>query len=276
MRGAASGRAARPGVGPFLAAGLLATHLAGPLPQLRPPLASAAVAANDRVVRVLDANAVKLERSGVVRLAGASTPTVGLPECFRYSPSAHLRRALPNGERVAVQITDSSRHFGVIAPRGKAGGPDAPSVNEALVAGGWARATRLGVDDGLAETLAQAQARAQASQSGLWVSCAALPPEVEATYDAIRAPPQSQPVALELGEGETVRQGAGPEPLQFRERCGEYEYYEDAKRAFDAAPERLSRLDSDGDGVPCGGLPHRPEIERRRLKVPRQVEARGS
>lgn len=254
--------------------------LAGPpqhgLQLLLPPARATSVVPSpvrlepDRVVRVLDANAVKLERRGVVRLAGASTPTVGLPECFRYTPSAHLRRALPAGERITVQITDSSRRLGLIAPRAVAGEPLAPTVNEQLVAGGWAKASRLGVDGDLADELARAQGRAQASHAGLWVSCAEQLPLVEARYEPIAGVPQTQPVALELGEGATVRQGsAGPQPPETRDRCGEFEYFEDAKRAFDAAPQRLARLDSDGDGVPCGGLPHRPEIERRQLKVPR-------
>ncbi|KAG8464452.1 hypothetical protein KFE25_003515 [Diacronema lutheri] len=271
----------------LLAAGLLAHHIASPAhaPQLllRPPLASAAVPARiseDRVVRVLDANAVKLEKSGVVRLAGASTPTVGgLPECFRFTPSAHLRRALPKGARVQVRVTDSARRLAVVTPHGRAGGAAAPSVNEALVTGGWARATRVGVDDdALAEALERAQASARASRVGLWVACDASHSPVEAVYEEVRAAPAVQPVDVTLGEGDAPRTAAStPAALrgQFAvsraraaDRCGEYVFFEDAKRAYDAAPARLARLDSDGDGVPCGGLPHRPEIERRQLKAP--------
>ncbi|KAJ1631051.1 hypothetical protein T492DRAFT_998410 [Pavlovales sp. CCMP2436] len=228
----------------------------------------------DEVERVLDANVVKLRSSGVVRLAGAVTPTLGLPECFRYTPSAHIRRALPARTRVEVELTDAgSRRLGLIRLRGRAGEPQATTVNEALVAGGWAKATLLGVEEAFGETLVSAQTSARARNAGLWISCDTLPPAVEAQYEEVaRVAPEAERVITLRPESTAAAITPQGSVFELRgDRCGEYAYYEDAKRAFDAAPTALARMDSDGDGVPCAALPHRPEIERRQLKAPRQA-----
>jgi endonuclease YncB( thermonuclease family) len=227
--------------------------LAG-VPSSLSPAALAAVAppaavafASDEVVRVIDANAIKLKRMGIVRLAGAATPTRGLPDCFAYSPSAHVRRLLPPRARVQVRLTDAERHLAIVRNEGPT---STPSVNEALVAGGWAKATRAGVDDALAAALTDAQAAAQSRRLGLWVACENVPKAMEVFYEDI----MGEPIIEE-------------QPTPVRDRCGEYPYFEDALKAFKLAPQRLARLDADGNGVPCAGLPHRPQIELRQFKV---------
>lgn len=227
------------------ASSVVAALLAAPMTWLQPLPVHAAP---DEVVRVLDQNTVKLKRAGVTRLAGMSTPTLNLPECFSFAPSSHLRRELPPRTRVEVDIEPSpgtpKRAFVTRTA------PDGLSVNERLVAGGWAKAVGGGSGgDERYASMRKLQRAAQAAHMGVWMACDARE-TVVARYDEL-GPPASEPA-----------------PIEVRTRCGEYRYFEDAKRAFDADPVGLSRLDSDGDGVPCAGLPHRPELERRQLKTP--------
>lgn len=203
----------------------------------------------DEVVRVLDANAVKLRKAGVVRLAGETTPASGLPECFRFTPSAHLRRALPPRTAVDVEVVAKGRAFIKRVATGDT------TVNEALVGGGWAKAnpypSSSDVVDGRYEKLVKLQMSARARHVGIWQLCdvEGLVPQ----FDDLTQP-----------SGQHMEVAARP----ASSRCGDYAYFEQAKEVFDSNPQRFASLDSDGDGIPCGGLPHRPEIERRQLKMP--------
>ena len=73
-------------------------------PALLRPLARAprldARASTDVVVRVMDADRVKLERAGVVRLAGVRTPTRDVPVCYNREPGVKTRGMLSRGAKV--------------------------------------------------------------------------------------------------------------------------------------------------------------------------------
>ena len=88
-------------------------------------------ASTDVVVRVMDADRVKLERAGVVRLAGVRTPTRDVPECYNREPGVKARAMLPRGTKVNVE--DVNGDADVVA-----GGK---SVSETLVREGYAYAT---------------------------------------------------------------------------------------------------------------------------------------
>ena len=63
----------------------------------------------------------------------------------------------------------------------------------------------------------------------------------------------------------------GDAPARYKS-CAEFEYYEDALAIFERAPESVrKRLDRDGDGVPCPGLPHTTDQERYRFKKRAEV-----
>ena len=140
-------------------------------------LPSWAALETDLVVRVLDANTVKLERLGVVSMAGARTPS-RLPDCFTYSPAAHLRQLIRPKETVQLQALPAKpKGTQVFLYRAR----DGLFINEALVEGGWAKTAPLkagtagelpSVTDQL-QKLTAAQAAAKGTGAGLWVSCPA-------------------------------------------------------------------------------------------------------
>ena len=206
-------------------------------------------ASTDVVVRVMDADRVKLERAGVVRLAGVRTPTRDVPVCYNREPGVKARAMLPRGTKVNVE--DVNGDADVVA-----GGK---SVSETLVREGYAYATprRRRASDGedyLGSVLAEAEAAAKRDQRGLWRPCGAAAPTVPvATFDDIDFQP-------------TPTKDYGDAPAKYKS-CAEFEYYEDALAIFERAPESVrKRLDRDGDGVPCPGLPHTTDRERYRFK----------
>jgi endonuclease YncB( thermonuclease family) len=206
-------------------------------------------ASTDVVVRVMDADRVKLERAGVVRLAGVRTPTRDVPVCYNREPGVKARAMLPRGTKVNVE--DVNGDADVVA-----GGK---SVSETLVREGFAYATprRRRASDGedyLASALAEAQEAAKRDQRGLWRPCGDASPSVPvATFDDIDFQP-------------TPTKDYGDAPAKYKS-CAEFEFYEDALAIFERAPESVrKRLDRDGDGVPCPGLPHTTDQERYRFK----------
>mgnify|MGYP003303756167 CR=1 FL=1 len=209
----------------------------------------AAHASTDVVVRVMDSDRVKLERAGVVRLAGVRTPTRDVPVCYNREPGVKTRGMLSRGAKVEVELSSGDANIVV-------GGK---SVSETLVREGYAYATprRRRASDGddyLGSALAEAQAAAKRDQRGLWRPCGGASPVVPvATFDDIDFQP-------------TPTKDFGDAPTKYKS-CAEFEFYEDALAIFERAPESVrKRLDRDGDGVPCPGLPHTTDRERYRFK----------
>ena len=93
--------------------------------------------------------------------------------------------------------------------------------------------------------------------------CEARPAGPLATLQATSAP--VVPVATFDYRFSAARR-TGDAPTKYKS-CAEFEYYEDALAIFERAPEGVrKRLDRDGDGVPCPGLPHTTDRERYRFK----------
>lgn len=66
----------------------------------------------DSVVRVVDANTVKLEKQGLVTMAGMQMPSAAssnfqFPDCFDKSPSYKIRKLIPKGTKVRVRAMRS-------------------------------------------------------------------------------------------------------------------------------------------------------------------------
>ena len=208
-----------------------------------------AYASTDVVVRVMDSDRVKLERAGVVRLAGVRTPTRDVPVCYNREPGVKTRGMLSRGAKVELEVDGGDANIVV-------GGK---SVSETLVREGYAYATprrrRESDGDYLASVLAEAQEAAKRDQRGLWRPCDATSAPVVpvATFDDIDFQP-------------TPTKDYGDAPAKYKS-CAEFEFYEDALAIFERAPESVrKRLDRDGDGVPCPGLPHTTDQERYRFK----------
>ena len=182
-------------------------------------------------------------------MAGVRTPTRDVPVCYNREPGVKARAMLPRGTKVNVE--DVNGDADVVA-----GGK---SVSETLVREGYAYATprRRRASDGddyLGSALAEAQEAAKRDQRGLWRPCGDASPVVPvATFDDIDFQP-------------TPTKDYGDAPAKYKS-CAEFEYYEDALAIFERAPESVrKRLDRDGDGVPCPGLPHTTDQERYRFK----------
>jgi hypothetical protein len=67
----------------------------------------------DRVTRILDANTIKLQKNGVVSVAGTRMPTPGssnfqFPVCLSKSPSSKLRQLVPPKTEVLVKVSSKS------------------------------------------------------------------------------------------------------------------------------------------------------------------------
>jgi hypothetical protein len=101
----------------------------------------------DLVERVLDANTIKLQKTGLVSLAAVQTPqTGGFPECTTTSPSKQIRQLLPAKSEVRVRIIEESsnnvkrvlliKHSGA---QGNTGSLVPVLVNSELVKAGYAR-----------------------------------------------------------------------------------------------------------------------------------------
>ena len=163
-------------------------HAVARRPALLRPLAALlgattlpAHASTDVVVRVMDSDRVKLERAGVVRLAGVRTPTRDVPVCYNREPGVKTRGMLSRGAKVEVEADGGDANIVV-------GGK---SVSETLVREGYAYATprrrRESDGDYLASVLAEAQEAAKRDQRGLWRPCDATSAPVVpvATFDDI-------------------------------------------------------------------------------------------
>ncbi|KAJ8599016.1 hypothetical protein CTAYLR_007686 [Chrysophaeum taylorii] len=209
----------------------------------------ASATSDDVVVRVIDANTVKLEKLGTVRLAGVRLPEYGgYPDCFDRAPDARTRLLLPRRTRCRVAIVkDDKRPTVEIFASGSA------SVNEQLVRDGYALAVR-------GSSLKEAEAAARADRRGIWDDCSRRE-QLTAVFEEIDLPPEAPK----------------PNPGDAK-NCADFETYEDAKRFFDAYFDLygdVANLDRDGDGIPCPRLPHTSDAVRFQFKRPsRQDKAR--
>ena len=227
-----------------------------------------ALAVSDTVVRVLDANSIKLERTGVVQLGGIVVPP-RLPACFPYSPARALKLNLPANTRVDAEIVDRNGRAEAYVVRTR----DRVLVNEALARGGWAQARkRAGPYEA---QLRRAQGMAQAEGVGLWQACDGPPAEeFVAEFEPLAGGGgfeygRSGPTAV---AATPATPAAPPEKPSGTKRCSDFRDFEDAKRWYDAFYVQygdVNKLDSDGNGVPCDGLPHTRRRELYQPKMPK-------
>jgi hypothetical protein len=106
---------------------------------------------DDQVVRVLDANTIKLQNHGIVTLAGVRMPTPGsgnfqFPECLTYTPAYKVRQLLPANEHVLVKVarpTSVGKSSQAVVVRRD----DFMVVNQELVRSGFGRVQNVANDD---------------------------------------------------------------------------------------------------------------------------------
>jgi micrococcal nuclease len=132
------------------------------------------------VVRVVDGDTLiaRVDGSRVrVRLLGVDAPesvTPGQPVgCFGPQAGDAARRLLPEGARISLETDPTQgrkdrfgRRLAVVTVDGQG-----TSVNELLIAGGYARVFRADGRARLLPTLGEAQRRARRAHRGLWAVC---------------------------------------------------------------------------------------------------------
>lgn len=99
---------------------------------------------NDQVIRVLDANTVKLQKNGIVSLAGVRMPSpesssFQYPDCFTYKPAYKLKQLIPNKTNVQVKLVGSKTPQSAILVRSE----DSLFVNQEIVKTGFGRAQKV-------------------------------------------------------------------------------------------------------------------------------------
>lgn len=127
---------------------------------------------------VIDGDTIDIEIGGRderVRLIGINTPEThvedGPPECFGPEAAQFTRTLLPVGTEVrltrdVVGRDDYGRLLAYVYRRG-----DDLFVNEAIVAGGYARPLTIRPNDAYAEVFVDRATAAEASDLGLWSAC---------------------------------------------------------------------------------------------------------
>lgn len=178
------------------------------------------------------------------------------------TPAGKLQQLLPPNTRVRVERTASA----TVLIRTS----DNVVVNERLVQLGYAKAAASGTtlsrsddddnrDDEYVSRLSSLQQQAQTEHRGVYQTCTDT---FQATFDDYLA--FDSPVRKPMIEKQPLNPGDSV-------GCSDFVYYEDALRYYDRyAPYYgdVARLDRNGDGVPCPGLPHTPNQVLYRLKRP--------
>lgn len=252
----------------------------------------------DQVIRVIDANTIKLQRSGIVSLAAVKTPIPGygnfqFPECFTYSPAYKLRQLLPKKSSVLVKKVSSNQ--AVIVRN------DMTLVNQELVKAGFARVrtTNLASQYMNTKDLQTWQSEATAKGLGIFKRCDDTAVAPVAEFEALeftvetkwfddggkqvtkqRESVRSQPKNPRDTKGKFppfaalfsfLNQLSNKMRGSFRVGCSDFDNYEDALRWYEFYKPwygDVAKLDRNSDGVPCPGLPHTTKIEKYRMKIP--------
>ena len=133
-----------------------------------------------------------------------------------------------------------------------------------------------------ADYLTALQENAQSKGLGIFIKCTADGEKVTESFVAEFEPLEKSMEKVYLSDGgkrllrdETANvvfsKENPPKNPGDTKGCSNFETYEDALLWFEAYQSYygdIAKLDRDGDGVPCPGLPHTSNRERYRMKVP--------
>lgn len=291
----------------------------------------------DKVERILDGNTVKLQKKGIVILAGVRMPsptcTSGnfqFPSCFTYSPSYKLRQILPASAAVQVETisppsplpsssssssttTNAKKISLVVLVRTQ----DSLVVNQEPVRTGFAkvvmprpskqhqqasssllldyqalsaledhaRSQGLGIFvtcDGSDDTMRATELAATSSDSAIYSTAPfeaefePLERSMETVYTADGGRQQLR-INDDNLDGKNNPNGKTPANPGDTKSCANFDTYEAALEWFERFEPYygdVAKLDRDGDGVPCPGLPHTTNRERYRMKVPKPTTSK--
>ena len=250
----------------------------------------------DKVKRVIDASTVQLEKSGYVSLESVRGvgSTYVLPDCFSYSPSYEIRRLLPKGtvvrllhleeesdsvarnNRASITSSYTSRVAWIVRDN------DETLINEELVRTGFAyvrKGSRTTPPDVMAD-LIKLEHIASEEGLGIYASCENGPKggveeeEHNENDDRVRQLRTANFVAqFEPLDDNAAGSATTSIPLNPGDSrgCSDFVTYEEALHWYETyAPYYgdVAKLDRNGDGVPCPGLPHTTNGEKYRIKRP--------
>jgi hypothetical protein len=245
----------------------------------------------DEVVRVLDANTVKMQKSGLVTMALAKTPSGynkndAFPDCMSKSPSSKIRKLLPKGTKVGIRFVDEvgggsngrPREALVIVSRQN---EEPLLVNSELIRTGFAKPSARGKESseillpGISEGMQHMQADAKERGLGMYTRCEnAETISLEDQFEEMAYTVTTQ-YGDDGGKQVIVKRNDGvqekPKNPGDTKGCSDFETYEESLRYYERYLPYygdVARLDRDGDGIPCPGLPHTADQSQYRMKVP--------
>ena len=261
----------------------------------------------DKVKRVIDSNTIQLEKSGIVSLdvvRGAGSTYV-LPECCTYAPSYKLKQLLKRDTQVRVinsnqnasSSSSSSPSASTARPRvWIIRGQDELNVNRELIRTGFGFVRKgnsysssgelsSNLDyEGMIKDMTLLEQQARDEGLGIFKVCSSdgnsnNNDSISTSNFIAEFEPMEYETQIEYGDdgGKSVlvsnKQSSTPpsNPGDVR-GCSDFQSYEDALSYYEKFYPYygdVAKLDRDGDGVPCPGLPHTVNQDRYRMKRPR-------
>jgi endonuclease YncB( thermonuclease family) len=209
------------------------------------------------VTRIVDANTLRLKKTGQVTLAAIQMPSpinFQFPDCFDKEPSYKLRRILPVGTVVRTKVVPSSRSdtTTVLVVKEKDGGSTGILVNAALVQTGFAKVkggiSAKAADEvlpGLVTALQGLSRQAKEDRLGIYQSCD------DDDNNNSRRTSLAPMASFEPLDGATKTTQSIPPNPGNRRNCADFEYFEEAFSYYDRFYPYygdVARLDRDIDG----------------------------
>jgi endonuclease YncB( thermonuclease family) len=264
----------------------------------------------DQVVRIIDANTIKLKKKGLVSLVAINTPSgykddFRFPQCMSKSPASKIKQLLPRDTEVLVRITDEGtarpRALIIIKNTGKV-------VNFELVRSGFAKPVKDGRKMNMIlpefyEGLLRAQEQAKNDGLGMFQRCDSSEEAPEDQFEELDATVEirygidggTQMFKLKDDRSNQIPSDPGDNRKVSRNsilllyniiflslkivtnifvkkhlsQCSDFHTYEEALSYYEKYYPYygdVSKLDRNGDGIPCSGLPHDKNGEKFRLK----------
>ena len=258
----------------------------------------------DKVKRVIDSSTVQLEKGGYVSLEsvrGAGS-TYQLPDCMDRAPSYKLKQLLPKGAAVRLVNLDDlmmqGNNDGGSKTSSSSSTPrvwmvrvkDELLINEELVRNGFAFVRKGGGNalPDMINDLMKLEEAAKAKGLGIYKTCTddgAIGNTSSNTAQTSNFVAEFEPLdyttEIQYGDdgGKSVvvsrkdaLSSAKPNNPGDTKGCSDFSTYEDSlgyyEKYFPFYGD-VARLDRDGDGVPCPGLPHTTVAEKYRMKIPK-------
>jgi len=259
----------------------------------------------EKVKRVIDASTIQLEKGGYISLEsvrGAGS-TYQLPDCMTYAPSYKLKQLLPKGTMVRyINLGDAMNNNDAVAKSSKSSSTtprvwivrdkDEMLINQELVRTGFAfvrKGAKAPTD--MMDDLIRMEQTAKEQGLGIYNTCSAIEggtttfdnndnSSIQTTSNFVAEfEPLDYTTETRYGDDggklvivsrQDLEASSTPPPNPGDVKaCFDFRTYEESLRWYETyAPYYgdVAKLDRDGDGVPCPGLPHTTVGEKYRMK----------